>query len=183
MLRVLNNEFDPKQDETIFSVICNVPSLGLSCFGCCGHHFKDKATMQKFFDENKELLAKYLEEGKSYEDFMNRERLLDPCGGCYSLMREEDEAGREQYYCGVHPFRIGREIRVGYCDHDYLCKTAAHVQKMTAAEKHLFYQFLKEQKFDSFQYSMINANETVLLGMYREWKEKSIKDGKIPLNT
>ncbi len=173
-LRVLNNEpgFAEQQDHEGFSVICNIPSLGLSCFGCCGHHFADKESMHQFFDENKETFEHFKKTGRSAKEFMNREQLLDPCGGCYSLMREQDSQGRDQYYCGVHPFRIGEEVREKYCDHDYLCKTAAHVQKMTLSEKKLFYEFLAEQKFDSYEYSIINEQETVLLEMYREWKKK-----------
>jgi hypothetical protein len=80
------------------------------------------------------------------------------------------------YVCAVHPDRIGRpDIRRSYCDHDYLCKTAALVNKMDDKEKTLFYDFLKEQAFDSFEYSMINSQETVLLKMYLDWKENKIK--------
>lgn len=185
-LRVINNEtspspghgvWDAKQDEhKQFSKICYIPSLGLSCFGCCGHHFQNKEVMEKFFDNNSATLKKYLGEGKTYTDFMNREYLVDSCGGCYSLIREKDEKGKDQYACAVHPLRIGgKDIRVGYCEHDYLCKTAAHVNKMTHEEKDLFYEFLKAQKFDSFTYSIINADEVVLLAMYRAWKEQKRK--------
>lgn len=175
-LRVLNEEFEPSQDAHVFSVLCFVPSLGLSCFGCCGHHFKDKQEMHAFFDENKRTLVHYKKQGKSEKEFMEREKLLGTCGGCHSLIREKDTQGRDQYACAVHPLRIGGEdIRVKYCDHDYLCKTAAHVQKMTAEEKSLFYEFLKEQNYNSYEYSMINAQETVLLEAYRKWRQQHIK--------
>jgi hypothetical protein len=166
--------WDPQQKESkSFSKICFIPSLGLSCFGCCGHHFKSKPTMHKFFDSNKQTLAEYKAQGKTDAQFMKREYLVDPCGGCYSLVREKDAQGRDQYLCAVHPLRIGgKDIRPGYCDHDYLCKTAAHVNKMTDEEKALFYEFLKEQQFNSYDYSMINAQETVLLARYREWRVK-----------
>jgi hypothetical protein len=162
-----------REDES-FSKICYIPSLGLSCFGCCGHHFKGKAAMHRFFAKNQETMNKFLAEGKSYEDFMNREQLLDPCGGCYSLIHEDG-----MYKCGVHPLRIGREIRIGYCDHDYLCHTAGLVNRMTDEEKKLFYDFLKEQQFDAFTYSIINSQETVLIEKYREWKEKRTTAAKI----
>jgi hypothetical protein len=174
-LRVLNNEpeWESKQTEDkSFSKICFIPALGLSCFGCCGHHFKDKATMHRFFDNNGRKLKEYLAKGKTHKDFMWREYLVSPCGGCYSLVREKDEQGRDQYICGVHPLKIGGEdIRPGYCEHDYLCATAAHVNKMTEAEKALFYQFLQVMNFNSYDYSMINSRESLLLEMYREWKQ------------
>ena len=88
-------------------------------------------------------------------------------------MRDVDEEGRSTYLCGVHPLRIkGADIRLGYCDHDYLCHTAGIVNRMTEKEKALFYEFLREQDFDSFTYSMINSEETVLITMYDEWKER-----------
>jgi hypothetical protein len=165
--------YDERQDESKrFSKICYIPSLGLSCFGCCGHHFQDKATMHKFFDKNQKQLDKYLKKGQTHKDFMWREYLIDPCGGCYSLVREKDSEGRDQYVCAVHPLRIGGEdIRIGYCEHDYLCKTAAHVNRFTEEEKKVFYEFLSAMRFNSFDYSMINSKETMLLEMYREWKQ------------
>jgi hypothetical protein len=180
-LRVLNNEWDTKQDENrAFSKICFIPSLGLSCFGCCGHHFKDKETMHKFFDKNKRTLTKYLDRGQTHKEFMEREHLVSPCGGCFSLVREKDSEGRDQYLCGVHPLKIGgTDLRPGYCDHDYLCKTAAHVNKMTEDEKKLFYEFLKEKQFNSYDYSIINSKETVLLNMYHEWREKHKRNAGI----
>jgi hypothetical protein len=89
-LTVLNNkpEWNPQQsEEKHFSKICFIPSLGLSCFGCCGHHFKDKATMHAFFDRNKRTLKRYLGEKKSFRDFMWREYLVSSVGGCYSSRR------------------------------------------------------------------------------------------------
>ena len=129
--------------------------------------------MLLFFDKNKRELKKYLSAGKTHAEFMNREKMLDSCGGCYSLIREKQPEGHTAYVCGVHPLRIGGEdVRPGYCDYDYLCSTAGHVNKMTREEKALFYDFLAEQKFNAFEYSMINSQETVLLAMYRDWKEK-----------
>jgi hypothetical protein len=173
-LPVINTEWALQQDA--FSVLCKVPSLGLSCFGCCGHHFKDKKTMHQFFANNKRTLEAYKKAGKSYKEFMDREKKIASCGGCYNLIKEKDDRGREQYLCAVHPLRIGGDdIRVGHCDHDYLCKTAAHVNKMTADEKKLFYEFLKEQQFDSYTFSMINSKETELLRLYKTWREQHIK--------
>ena len=169
--------YDDKQDESLrFSKICFIPSLKLSCFGCCGHHFADKETLQKFFDENKRELKKYLEEGKSYSDFMNREHMLDSCGACYSLIQEKQPEGHQAYVCAVHPLRVGGEdVRPGYCDFDYLCYSAALVNKMTDEEKALFYEFLKEKQFDAFEYSIINGQEKILIKMYWEWKEERAK--------
>ncbi len=168
-----------QKEEDSFSKICFIPSLSLSCFGCCGHHWKDKRTLHAFFDRNQKILDKYRSQGRSYQEFMNREQLVSSCGGCYSLVRDKDDNGKDRYVCGVHPLRIGeqpgpngKDIRVGYCEHDYLCKSAAHVNKMTDEEKRFFYQFLKEQEFDAFEYSLINAQETVLLELYRIWKAK-----------
>ncbi len=182
-LKVLNNDvaWDTKQQEDKhFSKICFIPSLGLSCFGCCGHHFKDQKTLNTFFDRNKRTLKKYLGEGKSYRDFMWREYLISSAGGCYSLIREKDAQGRDQYLCAVHPLRIGPtegmkdgDLREAYCDRNYLCATAAHVNKMTDEEKGHFYEFLKEEVKDGlngFTYSIINSQETVLLEKYRAWK-------------
>ena len=190
-LTVLNNNpaWDAKQNEKKhFSKICYIPSLGLSCFGCCGHHFKDKETLNAFFDRNNRTLKKYLGNGKSYRDFMWREYLVSSTGGCYSLIREKDVQGRDQYLCAVHPLRIGQtpgmtdgDLRESYCDRNYLCATAAHVNKITDDEKKLFYQFLKEEIADglnSFTYSIINSQETVLLEKYLQWKEKREKDPK-----
>lgn len=176
-LPMLEPHWEQAQDEKKdFSKICYIPSLGLSCFGCCGHHFKGKAAMHKFFASNKRTLTKYLAEGKTHKQFMEREYYVSYCGGCYSLIREKDAQGRDQYVCSVHPLRIGgKDIRPGYCDHDYLCKTAAHVNKMTSDEQALFYAFLKEQQFTSYEYSMINAQETVLLEKYRAWKSQTLK--------
>lgn len=175
-LRVLNNEpaWDTHQDETkSFSKICFIPSLGLSCFGCCGHHFGSKDAIHKFMAKNKRTLNRFLSSDKTHKEFMEREKLLDACGGCHSLIREKQPEGHTAYVCAVHPLRIGGEdVRVGYCDHDYLCKTAGHVNKMTDEEKTLFYDFLAEQQFDSYTYSIINSQETVLLKQYRDWKEK-----------
>ena len=80
------------------------------------------------------------------------------------------------YVCAVHPLRIGGEdIRIGYCDHDYLCKTAALVNRMTEEEKELFYEFLKEMNFDPYTYSLINSKEIILLELYRNWKKGNKK--------
>ncbi len=72
-LPVLNNvqpAWDPQQKESqSFSKICFIPSLGLSCFGCCGHHFKSKRVMHQFFDENKKTLAEYKAQGKTDAQF------------------------------------------------------------------------------------------------------------------
>ena len=162
-----------EEPEEGFSKICFIPSLGLSCFGCCGHHFKDKKTMHAFFDKNKKELRRYLMAGKSHKEFMEREHFVDECGGCYSLIREKIN-GKYAYVCAVHPERIGRpDIRPGYCEHDYLCKTAAFVNTMNLEDRKQFYKFLKEKKFDSFTYSIINSQENILLEMFMNWKTTS----------
>jgi hypothetical protein len=183
---VLSNETrwsGEQEEDKHFSKICFVPSLGISCFGCCGHHFQDKKTMHKFFDRNSQALKKYKKDGRSHRDFMWREYLVSSVGGCYSLIREKDSNGRDQYVCAVHPLRIGPtagmmdgDLREAYCDRNYLCKTAAHVNKMTDDERAIFYRFLKhlveEEKMDNYAYSIMNSHETELLEKYREWKEK-----------
>lgn len=162
------------QDEkNSFSKICYIPGLKLSCFGCCGHHFAGKRALHSFFAKNKRELKKYLESGKTHKDFMNREPLLSTCGACYSLIRDKG-----MYVCAVHPNRIGRpDIRVKHCDYDYLCKGASFVNNLDEGERKLFYQFLKAKKFDSFDYSIINSQETVIILMYFQWKER--KERKI----
>lgn len=158
-----------------FSKICFIPSLQLSCFGCCGHHFKDKKAMHAFMDENKKILKRYKDSGKTHREFMEREHLLHACGGCYSLIREKQPEGHTAYVCAVHPFRIGGvDIRIDYCDYGYLCKTAAFVNTLDEQERALFYRFLKEQEFESFEYSLINSEEDSLLAMYMEWKKTEL---------
>jgi hypothetical protein len=72
---------------------------------------------------------------------------------------------------------VDGDLREGYCDRNYLCATAAHVNAMSEDEKAGFYAFLKEEVaegLDSFTYSIINSQETALLEKYRVWKKTRV---------
>ena len=151
-------------------ILCQMPELGLSCFGCCGNKYANKRKLMR--DINKNTLE--FDNKKSTGDFMSRTTHLRSSGICANLIFKNDI-----FYCPGHPaINSGRDYRNldPDCDKDFLCKTFGLFQQWDEAKKQRFLAYIKEKKPDSFTYSIKMDNGTFLKEFEEREKEKPQKN-------
>jgi len=146
-------------------ILCQMPEIGLSCFGCCGNNYANKKKLMR--DINKNTLE--FDNKKSTSQFMTRHKELRSSGICASLILKDDK-----FFCPGHPaINSGRDYRNldPDCDKDFLCKTFGLFQHWDEDKQKKFLEFLKEKKdsgMDIFTYSIRMDNNSLL----KEFEEK-----------
>lgn len=158
-------------------------SLGITCFGCCGHHFKQEHIEQDF--KNNELqflqtMKKYglknlnnqnesLAKEHFFEELKKDSKNLRDSGICRLLINLEilndTKSDKQRIGCPLHESQNqGKDYRKGHCDLDYECKTFFYYKNLSTNEKKAFIKFLKntikKEKLTSTSFSIkMDKNE------------------------
>lgn len=89
---------------------------------------------------------------------------------CVNVVEEQGN-----FSCAVHPLRNGgEEVRVRYCNTEFLCGAAKEYQEMSDEQKKKYLLFLAEKVaagMDSYEYSMLNDKDE-LIAEFRELHER-----------
>ena len=114
----------------------------------------------------------YRNQGKSMEKFRDRSKFLRSSGICYNLIFLGFEKDRKSRVvgCPLHPEQNnGKDLRIGYCEINHLCKAAQLYNRWGKKRKQEFIRFLKAKKLDWYEYSVRMDNNELI----DEFLEKS----------
>jgi len=127
--------------------------------GCCGHDFESKEKIQEaVFKNNLEFKHADPKTEEEFIQFRDRRPSRDLRNGvCRNLVEEKG-----CYLCPLHPARHGKDLRIGHCDTDYLCRTAALFEKWSEEKKKKFVAFVEAKKLDNTEYSILMDNNSLL---------------------
>lgn len=150
---------------------CHIEELSISCFGCCGNKFSPKEEIYEDIRLNTEelkVLGKVFDSNKLklFRDRFDGDNALSMAGLCYNYVDLGGCSG-----CPLHPkvnelgielqIKNKDDLRVGHCDINEECHTFKAWKKMSNDEKLEFIQWVKENNYDSYSYSVENGNETL----------------------
>ncbi len=137
-------------------ILCQLKDLELSCFGCCGNSYSNKKKLMR--DIKKNTLE--FENKKSIKSFMTRTKELRPSGICANLIFKD-----KKFFCPGHP-ELNKNIDYRNLDPDchkeHICKTFSLFETWDKEKKQKFLNFLKSKKFDSYTYSIMMDNNSLL---------------------
>ncbi len=138
----------------------------LSCFGCCGHSFRDKKSVAKAIADNTVDFHRAKNSGVPVNEWMNREKDLHPSGVCYNLVYDHE---KDEVFCPLHPERNGgHDHRIDHhsCDILHVCKTAFFFELWDKERQDAFLKFLRKKKrageLDWYTYSLKMADDSLL---------------------
>lgn len=142
---------------TTSSPLCQ---LNGGCMGCCGHSFVSKDKIQEAVSENtKEFKSLNPSTEEKFIVFRDRRQKMDLRDGvCRNLVNEKGN-----FFCPLHPVRHqGKDLRVGHCDINYLCRTAKTFEGWDEIKKRKFLRFIESRKMDNITYSMKMDDNSLL---------------------
>lgn len=141
------------------SLPCRLPAAALSCVGCCLYAFAGEGTTLAAIRRN---TAAFAQLAPGDEDallrFRDREAPNDViCGNCI-----EEAPGI--LGCPLHPARhASRDLRLGHCMAEFLCRTAAlHLREWSAETRERFAAFVRAQQLGNYEYSRRMVSDELL---------------------
>mgnify|MGYP001614592483 FL=1 len=139
-----------------FSPLCQ---LNGGCMGCCGFDFESKEKIKEaVFKNNVEFKHTNPKTAEEFIRFRDRRPSRDLRNGvCRNLIQEEG-----CYLCPLHPARHGKDLRIGHCDIEYLCKTATLFENWSEEKKKKFIAFIESKRLDNTEYSIRMDNDSLL---------------------
>ncbi len=151
-------------NENDISLCQSMSGLGMSCFGCCGHHFKKEQIIEgirtntsQFLEllekhglNKKEAFADQKNRKLFFEELKNKAVTLRECGVCRLLIPlnnlPNQDKNDKSIGCPLHHSRNeGTDYRENYCDLNHECKTFYYYQNWSRNEKDEFLKFLKKR--------------------------------------
>ena len=137
---------------------CQIPSLRLGCFGCCGRLYLEKEKVQLTIHKNT-LAWQQRDDKMTLRDFCWRQTALTQSGVCVNIIEEN-----KMYFCAVHPKRNPgkQDPRINYCNTKFLCEAAKKYEDMDETTKQKYIDFLAKKKLNSYEYSMANDKEQLI---------------------
>jgi hypothetical protein len=149
----------PRHDAPSASSICRVHEDSLSCVGCCLYAFAGKEATLAAIRRNTAAFAQ-----------------LDPCDEAALLRFRDREAPPDVVCCNcveeapgvlgcpLHPTRHAlRDLRLGHCMAEFLCRTAALYRHEWSQEtRERFTAFIKERRLDNYEYSRLMLSDELL---------------------
>ena len=150
-----------------FSPLCQ---LNGGCMGCCGYDFLSKQKIKEaIFKNTLEFKNTNPQTEKQFLQFRDRRPSRDLRNGvCRNLVEEKG-----CFLCPLHPARHGKDLRIGHCDTEYLCKTAAAFENWSEEKKKKLILFIEEKKLDNLDYSIQMDNNSLLEEFTKLEKERS----------
>lgn len=139
-----------------FSPLCQ---LNGGCMGCCGHDFESKEKIkQAVFKNNLEFKHANPQTEEEFMKFRDRRpNMYLRHGVCRNLVEEKG-----CFLCPLHPARHSKDLRIGHCDTNYLCKTAKQFENWNEEKKKKFIAFVENKKLDNITYSIQMDNNSLL---------------------
>ena len=128
--------------------------------GCCGHDFISKQKIKEAIDQNtKEFNSSNPQTEEKFIQFRDRRQSMDLRDGvCRNLIEEKG-----CFLCPLHPARHqGKDLRIGHCDTNYLCKTAKKFEHWDDDLKKEFLRFISNKNLDNVTYSMKMDDNSLL---------------------
>lgn len=155
---------------------CQLQMLNLSCFGCCGRRYKSKEEIFKDLANNTKEFNK-IKFKHSLNLLKFRDRLSDDpwkttnSGICSNLVKFSNQI----IVCPLHP-KINKiipktifnlvnnkfDLRKGHCDVNYECKLFKAWKNFSNEQRLKFIEFVKNQNFDNYSFSIANVEDTNL---------------------
>ncbi len=183
-----------KKKQDLFP--CQLQSIGLSCYGCCGRDWTNKKEIISDLKENtKEFNSIKFKHTLALLKF--RDRLsenpddLKSSGLCSNIVSFDKGC----IACPLHP-KINSlikkkeylypnkklDLRINHCDVNYECITFKIWKKFTNTEKLKFVEFIKINKYKAFEYSQGNHNGDVINKFLKSIGKTIIPKSKIKLD-
>lgn len=117
-----------------------------SCFGCCGHDWKNKKEVLEQIMKN----TLFWKESNVEKFVKESERHLSRSGGCKSLVFKE-----ERIICALHPLQNkGKDLRDKNCNINHFCEAFKEFVKWDKKTQKKFVDFLLAKEIDNYEYSM-----------------------------
>ncbi len=141
----------------LLSPLCQ---LNGGCMGCCGHDFLSKKLVIQAIDENtKQFKILYNNDEPSLIYFRDRFHSSNlRYGVCRNLIKDN-----ETLLCPLHPARNnGKDLRIGHCDVNHLCKTAKIFATWSEEKQHKFIKLIESKNLSNIDYSMAMDKSTLL---------------------
>ena len=137
------------------SVLCQ---LNEGCMGCCGHDFGSVKEMKEAINKNTSEFSDVVGD-EDMVKFRDRAYSMDLRQGvCRNLIEKDGKI-----FCPLHPtLNNGKELRLGHCDVDYLCRTAREFETWGAEKKQKFLEFVAGKKLDKIKYSILMDDDSLL---------------------
>ena len=132
--------------------------LNGGCMGCCGHDFGTKEQIAVTISHNtKEFKEENPKTEQEFTKFRDREHSSDLKNGvCRNLIQTS------RIHCPLHPSIHKKDLRIGHCNVNYLCKTAREFANWEQAKQKSFIIFINKQNLDSISYSIQMDNNQLL---------------------
>jgi len=144
------------------SDVCQID--GLTCFGCCGNSYTTKEEILETIRKNTGQYDEFVKSGKPLKEWLTRSRHTRACGICFNVIEKKGKV-----FCPGHPIlNDGEDLRDGYCDIHYLCKTAYWFKKWDSNRKLLFIKFIKSKNLTWYSFSRGMDNDSLLQEFYDE---------------
>jgi len=129
--------------------------------GCCGRDFLGKAKIQEAIRKNtaefKEASPDTEQEFLAFRERRNPDDLRN--GVCRNLIEENGKL-----LCPLHPARQqGKDLRIGHCDVNYLCKTAKIFATWSEGRQARFIKFVEDKNLDNISYSVLMDKNKLLV--------------------
>jgi hypothetical protein len=140
--------------------ICQLPQLNLSCFGCCGYDYASEDKLKKQIATNTWRFNKMY---TSKEAFAETTIGVTEAGCCKAVIEFEDGT----VGCPLHPKKNdGKDLRTGDCLRNYECNTLRHYKTWRKNRRLLFLEHVVRGNFDTYSYSMANANSSLIMSFF-----------------
>ncbi len=130
-----------------------VCQFGPGCFGCCGDDFKEKKEIIKDIQEN----IIHFGMCNDKEAFMRRPPYYKPSGICGNIGFVNGKIG-----CLVYPKKQDKDMRKGYCDDCFECKTLKEFKLWNEERQKAFLRFLEKKELDFYDFSINMENGKLL---------------------
>ena len=142
----------------------NLCQLGpLSCFGCCGHSYKNIEKIKQDIRFN----TLEFEEIKDLEKFRDRASKynLRGSGVCRNVIEKNGTI-----FCPLHPsLNNGNDLRDGHCDINHLCEAFKQFMKWDKEKQNKFVDFIIKLNLDNYQYSIFMDSGELLRRFITFW--------------
>lgn len=146
-------------DSSSAASICRIPAAALTCVGCCLYDFAGKEATLAAIRRNSAAFAQ-LDPGDEAALLRFRDRETPRDVVCCNCIEESPGV----LGCPLHPTRhASRDLRLGHCMAEFLCRTAALYQREWSTEQQeRFVAFVTAQGLDNYEYSRRMVSDDLL---------------------
>jgi len=138
--------------------ICQLPQLGLSCFGCCGYDWAPIDQIKRQISFN---TWRYFKMFTSKEVFAETTIGVTAVGVCKGVIEFDDGT----IGCPLHPAKNdGKDYRSGDCLRNFECNALKHYKKWPESTRRALLTHIAAQPFDNYTYSMANSSNSLIQG-------------------